>query len=233
MPQRVNGGITFIRRVPSTEKNSYIEIRVATLTMNLARWWDKNVQKSIDKDINRTDAGWNWPVIFSFTNAVASVLGQEPLGYVLGIKLKKINLFIPCALVQLVENYPALNNHEKSSIFVWFMTTAPSDVLRDILKNIENKYGKIGLPKQLGQASLDIAVTQSFNKLLAGLVGLHADPSGGEDLAQWYQKNRLKNLDNNATLPFGMRRIKGNDGRYYYYTTENAIEFSKSIDHLR
>ena len=138
--------------------------------------------------------------------------------------IRVVNAYqVPCAMVQLVARYPALDDRREASVFLWYLADAPAKALEPLLP--------VSLmPKMLGTVALDIAVTHSFNENLAGRTGLHAAPEGGDTLTEWYSSRGMANLPKSANRP---SMFRANDGRYFYYTPSAATAASQVLDNFR
>jgi len=223
-------GVRFVCRAP-TKGGGEVELRVAHLTLEHALFWQARVQPVIDSDPERVDQGWNWLLYLPFSKLTGKVLQQSPVGYCVGIVATDRDYFIPCALLQLLGRYPALNDHDEKCAFTWFLTTAPRAALTGL---DEYHLSEDRVPKKLGTIALDVAVTHSLNHGGRGRTGLHADPKGGDRLLDWYQRRGMKVLPTDRQIPFGPRRfLRPSDGRYCYYTVRAALEASRSLDPLR
>lgn len=223
-------GVRFARRAP-VENGGYVDIRIARMTLPHVLWWHSHVQPVIDRDPTRVDRDWNWLFYVPFASLAGGALARRPIGYTIGIPDPDNDRLIPCALIQLVGKYPALDDHRKKSAFVWFLSTAPEKALLSIEDPplLEHR-----LPKRLGTISLDVAVTHSINRHRFGRTALHADEDGGKVLLGWYQRRGMSILPVDQKLPPGPRRfVKPSDGRYCYYTVDSALQESRSLDHLR
>jgi len=230
MALRTWTGIGFVKRAP-TAGGGTIDLRVSDLDPTQALWWHSRVQPIIDEDPSRTDEDWNWLLFGPFTYAVGKVLRRRPAGYAVGVERQDSGAFVPCGLALLLGRNPAIEDHSKRSTFTWYLTTAPQSALLGL-----PEYGLDDdrLPKALGSITLDVAVTHSFNHRSQGRVGLHADEKGGDALLEWYLSRGMTILPKDKKLPAGPRRIfSPSDGRYCYYTTEAAVEASRSLDNLR
>ena len=223
-------GVRFVRRAP-TRSGEPVNLRVAHMTLPHVLWWHSHVQPIIDRDPDRADRDWNWLLYVPFATVAGGVLARQPAGYTVGIRAEEAGHFIPCALVQLLGRYPALNAPKQKSAFVWFMSTAPDEALLTIEGH---PLSEDRLPKRLGSIALDTAVTHSFNKRHLGRTALYADEDGGDVLLEWYEGRGMTALPADQKLPRSPRRlIKPSDGRYCYYTVEAAREASRSLDPLR
>ena len=223
-------GTSFVKRAP-TKSGEDVELRVTALALPHALWWHSHVQPVIDEDSDRTDRGWNWLLYLPFTRLAGGVLRHRPAGYAVGVVVPEPGRFVPCALVQLLGRYPALNDNQQRSSFTWFLTTAPVGAMVSIP---DYHLSEDRVPKRLGTIALDVAVTHSLNHRGQGRVGLHADEDGGDGLLQWYQRQGMQVLPRDERLPRGPRRlVKPSDGRYCYFTARAAVGFSRELDSLR
>ena len=223
-------GVGFVRRAP-TAGGGTIDLRVSPLTSAHALWWHSRVQPVIDEDRDRVDDDWNWILYVPFARVAGKVMAKRPAGYSVGLENTGAGDFVPCAMTLLLGRNPAFDDHTKRSTFTWYLTTAPEQALLNL-----PEYGltEDRLPKALGSITLDVAVTHSFNHRGHGRVGLHADEEGGDALLEWYQRRGMAVLSEDTRLPPGPRRLfSPSDGRYCYYTTEAAVEASRSLDNLR
>jgi hypothetical protein len=223
-------GVPFTQKAP-TASGEDVSIRVAKMTAAHVLWWDSHVQPIVDRDPERADNGWNWLLYVPFAEIAGRVLTRKPAGYTVGICDQERDRLIPCALVQLLGRVPALDDHYRESVFVWFLSTAPDEALTAI---DEHPIPPDRIPRRLGTIALDVAVTHSLNERRLGRTALYADKRGGGALLQWYRRRGMTVLPNGEQLPPGPRRLlKPNDGRYCYYTVPAAIEASEGLDSLR
>ncbi len=223
-------GVPFVARAP-TESGEQIGIRVTHMKLPHVLWWHSHVQPLIDRDPGRGDRNWNWLLYVPFATLAGGVLVRQPVGYTVGICAENKDRFIPCALVQLLGRFPALNAHKRKSVFVWFLSTAPDEALLSIK---DHPIAENRLPKRLGTIALDVAVTHSLNKHRRGRTALYAEESGGNVLLEWYQKKGMSLLPADQRLPLVPRRLfKPSDGRYCYFTVDAALESSRALDSLR
>jgi len=223
-------GVRFISRAP-TESGENVELRVTRMTLPHVLWWHSHVQPIIDLDRSRADNGWNWLLYVSFARLTDRLLARRPAGYTVGIVVREQGNIIPCALVQLVGRFPALDDHSKKGAFVWFLSTAPDEALMTI-----DGYPipEDRLPKRLGTIALDVTVTHSINHRRRGRVALYADKEGGDKLLDWYHRRGMEVLCADQKLPPVPRRwFKPSDGRYCYYLPEGALQASRALDGLR
>lgn len=201
------------------------------MTVPQVFWWHSHVQPIIDHDPTRADNGWNWLLYVPFAAVAGRVLTRRPVGYAVGIAAPDKDRFIPCALVQLLGRVPALDEHGRKSVFVWFLSTAPDEALTSIE---DHPVPADRIPRRLGSIALDVAVTHSLNHRRSGRTALYAEERGGDVLLQWYRRRGMTVLPDEDKLPPGPRRlIKPSDGRYCYYTVPAAIQASEELDPLR
>lgn len=223
-------GVPFVRRAP-TSSGEDVPIRVSEMTASHVLWWHSHVQPIIDRDPNRADNGWNWLLYVPFVELAGRVLSRKPAGYTVGICDPERDRFVPCALVQLLGRVPALDDHDRESVFVWFLSTAPDEALTTIA---DHAIPGDRVPQRLGSIALDVAVTHSLNHRRLGRTALYADERGGDVLLQWYRRRGMTVLPDEEKLPPGPRRLlKPSDGRYCYYTVPAAIQASEELDPLR
>ena len=200
------------------------------MTVSHVRWWHSHVQPIIDQDPDRADRDWNWLLYIPFSTVAGGVQGRQPVGFTVGLRVEERNQLIPCALVQLLGRFPALDAPKGKSVFVWFLSTAPDEALTSIE---EYTITEDRVPKRLGSITLDVAVTHSINKHRLGRTALYADEDGGKTLLGWYRRQGMSVLPAGERLPRSFRRLlKPSDGRYCYYTVQSALEASRSLDSL-
>lgn len=228
---RIWTGLPFVSEAP-TRGDAATPLRVSPLRPAHILWWQANVQPVIDRDASRADRGWNWFLYAPFTFAAGTAIAHEPAGYTVGIVSPSDGrLFVPCGLMLLVGRMRALDENRNRSTFVWFLSTAPEAALRNL---DEIDLTRDTVPKRLGQITLDVALTHSFNTGRRGRVALHAAEEGGDALLAWYERQGMRVLPADRRLPRGFRRlVVPSDGRYCYFTTQAALKASQRLDPLR
>ena len=223
-------GVRFISRAP-TESGEYVELRVTKMTLPHVLWWHSHVQPIIDINRSRADNGWNWLLYASMATLTDRLLARQPVGYTVGIVAREPGIIIPCALVQLIGRFPALDDNSAEGAFVWFLSTAPDEALQTIS---DYPIPVDRLPKRLGTIGLDVAVTHSINHGRRGRVALYADEEGGDGLLDWYRRRGMEVLSADRRLPPVPRRwFKPSDGRYCFYPPDRALQASRALDDLR
>lgn len=209
--------------VRAPTRGGWTPITIHNLDSVIVRWWDANVQPEIDKlGTDRADRGWDWLKIFRYTSVFVN---QKPRGLAIGLEnVPARGLFLPCALMQFVSVFPALDDPAYDSVFIWFLADAPpaSILCAGMLQPNE-------VPRMLGTICLDTAVAVSQALGFSGRVGLHADQLGGDRLFKWYQASGMRNLPSSQRIP-GLRR---NDGRYFYFDPVSAANFRRAHFDLR
>jgi hypothetical protein len=200
------------------------------MTAKNARWWDEHVQPRIDHGAKkRADQGWNWPLYRTTTRLAGSLLLQKPRAVVIGSE-HAAPTFWPCIMLLVVEAYPALQDHSRNSVFVWYLSPAPADYFADVVKLTSSETPSA---TDLMAAGMDVAITLSYNARLRGLVGLHAAAAGGDRLIAWYSdpaKGGMNRLQEPHTIPLGLRRLLANDDRYFYHDEVTAFVASWRMD---
>lgn len=219
MTYRKISGLKHLSSLPS-KSGGTVKVYVRKANKQLLEYWNQAVQPLIDNaEENRADKGWSWPTLTKALTFVANILRQKPCCYTVGIEYNQ--KFFPCALIFLAENYNYLKDRNKTGSFIWFMASAPDEF-----------YHQHGLGNQipkLGFACLDIGVTSSFNNSNDGLMGLHASPSGGQRLLDFYLKHRMHRLGKAENISIARQ----NDGRYFYFDEIEALKFSQQYDQYR
>jgi hypothetical protein len=154
------------------------------------------------------------------------VLQQDPAAFAICLKSFRCGQysFLPCAMVLMVRRYAAFDGSPAPAGYVWFLSTAPREALRPHLPDAD-------VPKALGQAALDVAITESFFAGRSGRIGLHAAAEGGDRLLDWYvQGRKMQRFPAAKPMPT-VARV--NDGRYLFYTAQAAYAASKALDSFR
>ncbi len=124
-------GVPFVQRAP-TRSGRDVPIHVTKMESEHVFWWHSHVQPIIDADPTRADNDWNWLLNASVAAVAGRVLAREPVGYAVGLSDPDTDAFVPCALVQLLGRFPALDDHKRDGVFVWFLSTAPDEALTTI-----------------------------------------------------------------------------------------------------
>jgi len=220
VPARKQNGIAFVSRVPAAG-GSDVNVIVEPMTRTHVRRWQREVQPEIDTDPGRVDFKWNWNIIWGVFRPL-----NPPTRRVEGYLLRLLGgTRAPCAMVLVDHPYPALQNPRLDSVLLWYLSTAPRAYL-------EQNTGNTRCPRMIGSAALDVAISCSYSERFKGLIGLHADPKGRRALLNWYSGKGMIRLPKNTRLS-GIRRLSGNDGRYFYHDAVSALAASQSLDMWR
>lgn len=196
--------LSFVRCLP-LETGEVIQVEVVPMTHALAQLWHEDCQPEIDNS-TRADRGWNWMRIRGRFHFLASALQQSPEAFCLRAERDGADPW-SIGMLMLAGHYPALDDIDQDAVFAWFLAVAPH----------EGMVRQLGVrPKKIGQALMDMVLTQSKLLGYGGRAGLHAAPSGGDELLRYYTTTiGLQRLPQSAPLP-GVREVMGNDGRYFF-----------------
>lgn len=212
---------TLVRHLP-LDNGSLVKATITEMTPELAEEWHLAYQPAINAT-SRADRGWSWPRIRGRFYWLSEQLGQDPIAYCLGVP-DNANNFSPVGMLLLAGRYPALNNHSDESVFAWFLAAAPEDLMHNRISR---------RPRKVGRALIDAALTHSCIMGHDGRTGLHAHPKGGAQLMDYYQKSvGLQQLPALTPLP-RVRRLLGNDGRYFYADEPTAHRILVKMDGFR
>lgn len=231
--QQSRSAIKFIQSL-FVNSSRHLEARVLKATAEHALWWAKHVQPAIQCHPERPDRTWDWIALVNGATPVlrfARLSGQELHPYCIATQDASGDLVI-AGMVLLAEPYPFLMDHQKSAPFLWFLAAAPAEFLCQRLRNDR--------PRLL-QALVDICIVFSHEKNYQGRVGLHADPKGGDKLAQGYQRCGLRALPAEVKLPLARQFLRivatlggaETTGSYFYADTDHAEDILRLSDHLR
>jgi hypothetical protein len=228
--------IKYIQSAPSLT-GCNVPVDVVDIDQHLVRYWHSYIQPFINAIGDRADRGWDWRLICSASNLIGGVLRQRTKGLAIVVNLMPdFPAMIPVALLHLVNRYPHFRDHRQVSTFLWYLSDAPREALQQ-LKELNTGiqiFTEDKIPKMLGALALDTALIHSFRESNQGRLGLHAAPEGGQRLLDWYKDKGMIQIADSERLPPGLRRIlKGNDGRYFCYTEEGALEAAQRVDAFR
>jgi hypothetical protein len=164
--------------------------------------WDHDVRPRLGRD--RADHGWSWQSLYRFT-----LIPLRPRkGFVLRADGRVVGLVLSNPRSYL------LTDREQLASYVWFMSAAPSAPV-----------------ERIGRGLLFCVVRESFLVGHRGCISLHADPGGGADLLQIYQRLGLLQVPGNlAGYPVQgavsrLRNQQPNDGRFFELTCDAARAF--------
>lgn len=161
MMRRLFGRLPHIAKLPVD--GGFVPVAVLRMTLQHCRWWHTHVQPVIDAEVaERADKKWVWPRLYRLTRAVS--VARSCHGLVVAAVTTTPQGLVPLAMTRLVLPWPHLPERRRRSAFVWYLTTAPRQATAALLPSLK-------LPKAVGSAALDVAVTESFNRLLQGRSG--------------------------------------------------------------
>ena len=215
----------FVRWAESANKDR-TPLRLLRTTSDDVNYWDEHVQPEVARMRGRADRYWNWPFLLWWVNRVGRSLWQQPLVLTLSADLGG-SRGVPVGFVAVMQKYPFPRRKRDDSVFVWFMTAAPKELLPQLLNCPEDR-----VPIGVMRFCLDAAVVLSYDRRLDGRTWLHASKKGGDVLMQWYARQAMTNLEMSVKLPFGSRMF-GNDGRYFEYDEEGAAAAVARLDKYR
>lgn len=219
-------GVAHVSSAP-TRSGQTVPMHVSEMTLAHARWWHTYVQPWIDSSPDvRADKGWRWGRIYATTHLAGAAFRQRPVGLVAGVLSD--GEMLPVCMAIVVASYPHLPDPSLGSVFLWYATRCPDHVIELALRVSADM-----IPKRLMEITVDLAITRSFQAGHEGRTGLHASVDGGDDLCAKYESFGMLRLPRSETLPKGMRRYSGNDGRYFYHSEATAAAASRRLDPYR
>lgn len=200
-----------------------IDLAVVTLTRNRARLWHQYIQPHIASDQSRLDRKWHWPRMMPWLALIELLNRREVIAY--AVVLPGSQNAVPVGLALMSVGFPMLDQPSDSSVFLWYLTTAPAKALAGL--------GVAHKPPLL-EVLLDIAMVESEAKGYGGRIGLHAANDGNSPasvaLYEAYKTRcGLTALPANLSLP-GVRR---NDGRYFVASSAVAHSRMTALDSYR
>jgi len=198
-----------------------VPIRVSPMSWADSFWWDARVQPALARMSDRADRFWSWAFIRQVLPIWQHRKGRRCIALVTWVRNREGN-GVRAAMHLFLERYPHLDTRvRQEATFVWFISTAPDDVL-----------AQFGVPEApaLGRICIDAAIVASMAVGHGGRIGLHCARAGGTRLLLFYeQKCRLLRLPPLAELPVA----RHNDGRFFYTDQERAEELAAELDSLR
>jgi len=195
-----------------------------------AEFWDEHIQPVIRAAPSSADRNWSWPDLRLWMPLLQLVQSRRCRALVALLQSDK-GFAVPSAMLLMIERYPYVDSDVPTkSVFVWYVTTAPTDGLEALGVREAPSLGR----RWLGRACIDAAIVTSQNLGQNGCIWLHADPLGGDRLLRFYEMDcRLMPLPETAVLPTLERRIMGNDGRYFFTDALRAEELASEFDPFR
>ena len=198
---------------PSKKTNGLFlsRLKVVLMTLDHAVFWDRVIQPRILRMSDRADRFWSWTFFRTILVLSQQARGRQGIGLVTMLRADN-GKAIPAAMSMLIDPYfdfgsaPAWS---RDSAFVWFLASAPAEILVSL---------GVSDPPSLGRVCLDNALVYSVNAGLLGKIGLHCAAAGGQRLFDFYEDKHLIPLPKGGKLP--IRRE--NDGRFFYTDAVSA-----------
>ena len=190
-----------------------------------ASQWMSQVQPDIAMDEARADCDWDWPARVGVNNTLRAMRMTGEY-FVITAVSDLAQAAIPIGLMTVFGRPSFIPNPQQDCIVIWHMSAAPRRFLT-------RHFGEGREPRGIGHALIDTAISRAFQQGMEGRVTLHATPDGGEKLAQWCSVAlRMHRLTINDPLP-RMAIYGKNDGRWFYFTTPSALQYSQGHDAQR
>ncbi len=192
---------------------------------------ERTIWQRISDDMNKdtpdaTAASWMWNKHFSLSGVKDAIENRnlkalelnvgipavEKLGKILGQEPEFLQLSTegkPLGMMLIAKNF---KNHvtEDSTGFVWYFQGFEKDYLKKTYNIDKNEFDI-----QIGEALLDAAKVKSLEAGKGGNTLLHADPSGGDNLLNYYAKRGFTRIDNGDESLNKISKGRKNDGRYF------------------
>lgn len=215
----------YVRWALSRKKGALTPLRFSIMMLKHAEFWQEYIQPAIKARPDRLDRRWHWPTL-RFLMPLLQHLQRRRCRALVALLPSDTGFLVPSAMLLMIERYPSVGADASTrSVFVWYLAAAPTNPLEAL--------GVRDAPK-LGKACIDAAIVTSQFLGENGCIWLHADPLGGDGLLRLYEGDyRLMPLPELAVLPTLERRIKGNDGRYFFTDALRAEELASEFDPFR
>lgn len=230
-----------IRSLPSRGAETAVEdvlIEVKAMRWEHVNLWHSEIQPLIDTNYRhwqpgiapqdvRADVGWDWSKIY------ALALLHNTVRYIPGNKSGPAQAFamvirnenddeIPVGMVTVVPRFScSLQGVVGERTFAWYFADAPTSFYTKVLG--------VGPLVGVAAALLDTAIQSGLNMRANGSILLHADPNGGNRLADFYlQRCKMTQLSMDSP-PISAFRRKNID-QYFFLSAAGAAEFCKQFD---
>jgi hypothetical protein len=182
--------VEYARRAWDKPTASWVDIKIAHMSLTDARYWETYIQPEIRRIANdeiskglpltRADHRWPWVQMRAGLPVAQWMAGRRCRALTIHLQDNSGNT-VPAAMLLLIEEYPWLLqrarwlreafNFTKQSTFTWFLTSAPKTALR--------QRGVLKTPSLL-RILIDTALVTSMNLGLKGRMWLHAAPGRGQ-----------------------------------------------------
>lgn len=220
------------------ERVGEVVVKVTPMTWRHVSFWHTEVQSLIDahyrhwrsdlpmRDV-RADVGWDWTKIYGLHllhNTACYIPGNKS-GPALAMALVVItedDEEIPIGLITVVPEFECTLDHVSGKrTFAWYLADAPVSFYRNVL-NTDPVVS-------VAAALIDTAIQSGIEAGMDGSLLLHADPNGGQRLANFYlQRCKMKQLSLDSG-PLSIFRRKNLD-QYFYMSAAVAAAFSDDFD---
>ncbi len=219
-----------VKHLPAKKRSSLIMVRIQRLDRQRSQFWHNHVQKEINKDRDRADAGWDWVKKYTLLAGVTRFTSARSHAFVYEAKSNADNRWYPIAMISTRIPISALQDNTLKSVYFWWLSTVPDGLL--------NTWFKSDKPGLVGKSSIEFVVNLSLFNSFDGIIGLHASPKGGNALITFYTNMWLINLPSNVPvppqiLPPALRKNSGNDGRFFYSDQQISQKILSLFDPYR
>ena len=187
--------------------------------------WQRRIQAPYIAPRGGIGSDWNWPALFLACHFSEQALARQAVAFQLRVADEHGDAVpVAQAIFTLPYHWPA--DPAQFCVFVWFIAATPVEALR--------AYG-IGERFSILPPLLDTAIQVSLSNDLEGRIGLHA--AAGSSTAQSLaleEKYRNCNLrQGSKSKGFFRFPFRRNDGRLFYFSSADALEFAARQDDLR
>jgi hypothetical protein len=119
----------YVRWALSRTQKALTPLRFSIMMAKHADFWDDHIQPAIKALPGRADQHWSWPDLRLWMPLLQLV--QWPRCRALVALLQSDKGFaVPSAMLFMIERYPSVDSAVPTkSVFVWYLTTAPTDRL--------------------------------------------------------------------------------------------------------
>lgn len=218
----------FISFAKGKASKGAVPIEVVPMTADYAAFWHQAIQPFTETAaVPRADRRWHWGLLFHAARFLPRarcycVTTPAPSGD-----------SVPAGMLLVIGDYPWLRSRRYKSTFLWFLAAAPDSAMTAL---------GITDPPSLGRALVDTSIVDSYRSGHDGRIGLHAAPSGGVRLFDFYKNAcNLLNLPRFLVLPLSAASVQqtlanlpvANDGRFFYTDNACATSFINHWSHWR
>lgn len=178
----------------------------------------------------RADVGWDWARIYALAllhntmSYVPETMSGPARAFAI-VVFTDDGLEIPVGMITVVPEFNCrLESVTRLRTFAWYLADAPVSFYRDALG--------VSPVIQVAAALLDTAIQSGMGTGSDGSLLLHADPHGGQKLADFYLnrcKMRQAPLDNGPVSPLRRKHVD----QYFFLSASGAAQFSSQFDHRR